>query len=109
MKIQQQGIKTTAVVNSIKLIKINKSYFNKIQLQYRDLNGVDHTVHVTTISGKYKRGDVIELCYFRDNPAEYVIAGMLQGQWIGLLFFILLLAFMIFASFKLDEMFQTVK
>lgn len=108
-KIQQQGIKTTAVVASIKSIKINKSTFDKIQLRYSDHNGADHTANITAASGKYKRNDAFELWYLPDNPAAYAVAGMQQGQWAGLIFFILLLAFMIFASFKLDEMVHPVQ
>lgn len=106
-KIKQEGIKTMAVVSSIKLVKINKSFFDKIQLWYRDHTGGDHTAQLTAMSGKYKRSDEFQLWYLRDNPAAYAIAGMQQGQWTALVFFILLLAFMIFASFKLDEMVHT--
>lgn len=103
-RIQQQGIQTTAVVAGIKTMKISKSSFEKIQLRYRDHNGTDHTAHITATPGKYKRSDGFKLWYLRDEPAAYVVAGMQQGQWTGLVFFILLLAFMIFASFKLEEM-----
>lgn len=106
-KIKQDGIETMAVVSSIKLVKINKSSFDKIQLRYRDHTGADHTAQITTMSGKYKRSDVFQLWYLRDNPASYAISGTQQGQWTALIFFILLLAFMIFASFKLDEMVHT--
>lgn len=108
-KIQQQGIKTTAVVGSIKSIKINKSTFDKIQLRYRDHNGADHTVNITATAGKYDRSDEFQLWYLPDNPAAYAVAGMQQGQWAGLVFFIVLLAFMIFASVKLHEMVHAVQ
>lgn len=105
--IEQNGITTNGVITKIVLTRINKSRFEKVLLQYRDNHGNDHVAKATVMPGKFKRGETVPIIYLEQKPSAYSIKGMQQGQWFGLIFLILILAFMIFASFKLQEMVET--
>jgi hypothetical protein len=103
-KVLRQGIKTFAVITSIKLMRYHKGRADSIVLQYRDNNNIDHIASATVSPGKYKRGDKLKISYLEDKPGEYALEDMHQGYWAMLIFSILLLAFTIFASYKLNEM-----
>ncbi|MES2849155.1 MAG: hypothetical protein V4685_08870 [Bacteroidota bacterium] len=51
----------------------------------------------------YRPGNAMRLKYLVNKPFRYVIDGMQQDQWVILIVSILLLAFTIFASYKIDE------
>ena len=104
--VKQHGIKTQAVITHITLINFSKGASDNLTLEYNDNTGTRHLAKATTVPGQYKPGDTMALRYLNNKPSHYTIDGMQQGQWVILIFCILLLAFTIFASYKLDEMVQ---
>jgi hypothetical protein len=104
--VQKHGINTHAVITHIALIKFSRGTSDNLTLEYSDSTGTRHAAKATTVPGQYKPGDTMPLKYLSDKPSCYTIDGMQQGQWVILVFCILLLAFTIFASFKIDEMLQ---
>ena len=105
--VKQHGIKTQAVITHISLIKFSKGASDSLTLEYKDSTDTRHLAKVTTVPGQYKPGDSMPLRYLNNKPSHYTIDGMEQGQWAILIFCMLLLAFTIFASYKIDEMVQS--
>jgi len=105
--IKQRGIKTQVVITHITLINFSKGASDNLTLEYNDSTGIRHRAQATTVPGQYKPGDTTPLRYLDNKPSYYTIDGMEQGQWVILVFCILLLAFSIFASYKIDEMVQS--
>jgi len=102
--IQKKGIQTNAVVTHTRLIRHSKGSSDSVTLAYADSTGTWHTAKATTAPGHYKVGNTVPLKYQQEKPSRYVLDGMLQGQWFLFIFSVLLLAFGIFASYKVDEM-----
>lgn len=102
--IKKHGIQTNAIVTHIRLNKYNKGSSDSVTLEYADSSGTRHAAKLTTAPGHYKIGNTMPLKYQHEKPSRYVLDGMLQGQWFLFIFSVLLLAFAIFASFKVDEM-----
>ena len=102
--IKKHGIQTNAIVTHIRLIKYSKGSSDSVTLAYADKAGIWHTAKATTTPGHYKVGNTISLKYQQDKPSRYILNGMLQGQWFLFIFSVLLLAFAIFASYKVNEM-----
>jgi hypothetical protein len=102
--IKKHGIKTNAVITHITLIKFSKGSSDNLTLEYKDSAGTRHVAKATTLPGQYKPGDMMPLKYLHNKPSHYTIEGMQQGQWVILVFCILLLVFTIFASYKLNQM-----
>lgn len=100
----RNGTHTQGVVTQIALLHFSKGSFDNVVLEYQDSNGKYHAAKITTTPGQYNRGDAIPLKYLQHKPSQYIIDGMKQGQWGILIFSALLLAFMIFASFKICEL-----
>ncbi|MEO5946271.1 MAG: DUF3592 domain-containing protein [Chitinophagaceae bacterium] len=103
--ILQKGSKITAEVNSIKTMRHYKGanldvvifwYLPPGALQY--LSGM-----VKTNVGHYKRGQQFEIYYLLDKPHKYAVPGS-KGEWMMLLFCLLIFLFVLFGSFKLYEM-----
>ncbi|MFT3681646.1 MAG: hypothetical protein QM791_15350 [Ferruginibacter sp.] len=103
-KIKQQGIKAHGIITQVTFVHFSKGSFDKIQVAYKDDKGIYHTANASTTPGQYKPGDTMPVTYRKDKPAEYTMDGMPQGQWALLIFSALLLAFTIFASFKINEL-----
>jgi hypothetical protein len=104
--VERHGIETIAEITHIALQKSSKGSSDRLTLEYSDNTGKRHAATASTLAGQYKPGSTMPLKYLRHNPSHYTIEGMQQGQWVILIFCILLLAFAIFASFKIDEMLQ---
>jgi hypothetical protein len=102
--IKENGIQTDAVVTHIRLIRHSKGSSDSVKLEYADGSGNRHAAKVTTAPGHYKIGNTVPLKYQQQKPSRYIIDGMLQGQWFLFILSVLLFAFAIFASFKVDEM-----
>lgn len=104
--IDKHGIKTNALITQVRLLKFSKGSLDSLTLEYADDTGKQHKAKASTAPGQYKQGDTLPLKYLSKKPSRYVIAGMPQGQWFLLIFCVILLAFAIFASYKIDELVQ---
>jgi len=102
--IKKHGIQTNAIVTQIRLNKHSKGSSDSVTLEYADSSGTRHAAKVTTAPGHYKIGNTMPLKYQQQKPSRYVLDGMLQGQWFLFIFSVLLFAFAIFASYKVNEM-----
>lgn len=103
-RIQQHGIKTYGVVTHITVQYFSKGSAEKLALQYKDNTGTGYSASATVTRGRYKTGDRMSLVYLPAKPSQYVIDGTNQGNWIMLIFCILLLLFTVFAVYKINEM-----
>lgn len=101
---EKNGIQTQATVTGIYRVNSSKGSSDSVTFQYQDTSGQWHAGKITTVVGQYAMGDGISLKYSPGKPSLYVIKGMQQGQWVFLIFCLVMLAFMIFASYKLNEM-----
>jgi hypothetical protein len=104
--IEKHGVKTSALIIQIRLFKFSKGSTDSLTLEYSDSTGTRYKAKATAAPGQYRQGDTMALKYLSNKPSAYVIDGMLQGQWFLLIFCILLLAFAIFASYKVNSMVQ---
>jgi hypothetical protein len=102
--IEQHGVRTNAVITFIMPVSFGEGSSDNLILEYTDNTGKCHSAKAMTVQGQYKPGDTMPLRYLNDTPSAYTIDGMQQSHWALLIFCILLLAFAIFASYKLDEM-----
>ncbi|MBL0355697.1 MAG: DUF3592 domain-containing protein [Chitinophagaceae bacterium] len=104
--IQQHGIKTNAVVTNVVTQRHSKGTTDLVSMQYKDLaTGQLYPAKASTQQNQYRPGDSMPLSYLPANPAKYSFD---KGQryWFVLVFCILLLLFMIFAAYKINEMGQ---
>ena len=101
---EKNGMQTHATVTGIYRINSSKGSSDSVTFQYQDTTGQWHAGKISTSVGQYAMGDCIPLKYSPGKPSFYIIKGMQQGQWVLLIFCLLILAFMIFASYKLNEM-----
>lgn len=104
---EKNGIQTQATVTGIYRLNSSKGSSDSVTFQYQDSTGQWHTGKITTGADQYGIGDGIPLKYSPGKPSFYVIKGMQQGQWVFLIFCLVMLAFMIFASYKLNEMVES--
>lgn len=104
--IAQRGVKTHAVITHITVVNFSRNSSDSLTLEYSDSTGARHAAKATTIAGQYRPGDTMLLKYLDNKPSHYTIDGMEQGQWVILIVGILLLAFTIYASYKIDELVQ---
>jgi len=105
--IEQHGIKTNAVVTHIRPIRSGRNWSDKLTLEYKDNRGTSHSAKATTVKGHLKAGNTMSLKYSNNKPSAYSIDGTQKGDWVLLIVWILLLAYTIYASFKIDEMIQS--
>lgn len=105
--IAKHGIKTNAVITHIRMIRFSKSTIDKLTLEYTDYTGTRHPAKATTVPGHYKTGNTMPLKYLDNKPSAYTIDDTQQGDWVLLIVCVLLLAFTIFASYKIDELVQS--
>ena len=105
--IEKYGIKTNAVVTHIRSIRSGRNWSDKLTLEYTDYTGIRHSAKATTVPGHYKTGNTMPLKYLDNKPSAYAIDNTQQGDWVLLVVCILLLAFTIFASYKIDELVQS--
>jgi hypothetical protein len=106
-RIAKHGIKTNAVITHIRMIRFSKSTSDKLTLEYTDNKGTRHSTKATTVPGHYKTGNTMPLKYLDNKPSAYAIDNTQQADWVLLVVCILLLAFTIFASYKIDELVQS--
>lgn len=105
--IHKKGIKTNAVITQITLNRSSKGSSQSLIMEYADRTGIRYTAKATITTGQYQHGNIMPLKYLDNKPSQYAIDGMLQGQWFILVFLVVLLAFAIFASYKINEMAQS--
>lgn len=101
-RIQQKGIATHAIVTKTALRKYSKSSMDDVTFIYRDLTGKAYYAKANTAPGKYTIGDHVDIKYLHEDPSQYSFDWG-KGYLFLLVFCLILLAFMIYASFKLSE------
>jgi len=104
--IQQHGITTDAFILNVTTRRMNKTSMDILTLEYTDTAGRRHPAKATVTAGKYRTGQRMPIKYLRENPTQYAF-GDSSGYWFVLIFCILLFGFMIFASYKINEMVQS--
>lgn len=104
---EKNGQQTQAAVTGIYRLNSSKGTSDVVTFQYQDTTGQWHAGKITTGVGQYAIGDSIPLKYSPGKASFYIIKGMEQGQWVLLIFCLLILIFMIFASYKLNEMVES--
>ncbi len=102
--VQKHGIQTAAIVVDLIANIYNQNRTDTIVLQFQDSTGAWQTAKATVVPGQYKPGDRVPLKYLERQPTLYSINGMQTGQWVLLIFSILLLVVMIVASFMLGQL-----
>jgi len=103
--IKQYGITTDAYILHIVTRSFNKNRMDILTLEYKDTAGRLHPAKASIQVGKYRVGQRIPIKYNPQNPAHYAFDNV-SGYWFILIFCILLFLFMIFASYKINEMVQ---
>lgn len=103
--IKKTGIHTNGTITSIRTVRIKSSLTDMITIEYKDrATGRSYNGKATSQSGKYKRGDLMEVAYLPSNPAKYAIT---KGAYtIMLVFCIIIFLFVLFAVYKINEMVQ---
>ena len=103
--IQQHGVRTDAIITSIRTVHSSKGSTDIIGLEYRDIAGNRYPAKTNSSPGKYRTGQRLPLSYLAEKPASYAI-GIGNGYWVLLILCVLILLFTIFASYKINEMLQ---
>ena len=78
-----------------------------LTLEYKDrLTNHPYNGRATVRHQKYKLGDTMPVIYLLDNPSKYAV-DLKTAYWVVLIFCILLLLFIVFAVYKINEMVQS--
>jgi hypothetical protein len=100
----KEGIAVDAVIRQVVAQRFNRTSMDMLTLEYPDAaTGHIYPAKATTLPGKYRAGDTMPLWYLSNDPSKYALDNG-KGYWGVLIFCILLLAFTIFASIKINEM-----
>ncbi len=108
-RIRKIGVSSTAVVTNIVTSRYsrNAAKTDRMQVQYQcRVHGQFHDASFTEFHGKYKMGDHVPVLYLPEQPSKIVVSKK-RGYWLSLIFSILILLFMVFAVYKIDEMVQS--
>lgn len=99
--IKKYGITTDAFILNIVTRRFNKNSMDILTLEYKDAAGRCHPAKATIQVGKFRVGQRMPIKYLPQNPAQYAFDNI-SGYWFVLVICILLLLFMIFASYKIN-------
>lgn len=104
--IAREGVTTNGTVSGVIKYQSHRAVLEKVLLEYVDVaSGLRYSATTTAVIGTYKPGDLIPVTYLGEKPQAYSFDKG-QGYWGLLIFSIVLFLFMIFASFKINEMVQ---
>lgn len=107
-RIRKIGVSSTGVVTNILTSRYsrNAAKTDRVQVQYQcRIHGQFHHANITEFHGKYKMGDHVPVLYLPEQPSKIVVSRK-RGYWLMLIFGILILLFMVFAVYKIDEMIE---
>lgn len=105
-KISTTGVATNGWVTQVDKFRSHRAVLEKVSLEYADVaTGLRYPATTTAGIGTYKQGDLIPVTYLGQEPQKYSFDKG-QGYWGLLVFSIVLFLFMIFASFKINELVQ---
>lgn len=104
-KIRKDGISTSGVVTHIHTTRrFRGPTIDRVHTRYDSLTaGQYHEANFVTTHRKYRIGQSIPVKYFPGKPDKIVVAEK-RGYWPMLIFSIVILAFVFFAVYKIDEM-----
>lgn len=106
-RILHTGASTTAEISHIKTQRYYKGgTYDRVLFIYLPAGAGQYVEgQFNTKMGKHKRGERLEIFYMPQQPQKYAVPGS-KGEVFFLTFTILILLFVIFACFKIDEMLQ---
>lgn len=104
-KIRKTGISTTGIVTAIHTTRYHRGpTTDRVHTRYNsNINGQYHEASFVTAHRKYRVGQSIPVKYLPEKPDKIVVSEK-RGYWPMLIFSIVLLVFIVFASFKIYEM-----
>ncbi len=104
-KIRKEGISTSGVVTHIHTTRMRRGpTTDRVHTRYSSIiAGQYHEANFVTTHKKYHIGQTVPVKYLPEKPDKIVVAQK-RGYWIMLIFSILILLFMFFAVYKIDEM-----
>ncbi|HQW83458.1 MAG TPA: hypothetical protein PK987_03305 [Ferruginibacter sp.] len=104
-KIIREGVKTIAEVKQVLRRRVYKGgNYDRVIFWYRPDGVRQYQVgEFISTAGKYRSGNNIDVYYLPQQPEKYAAPGSKYQIWI-LLFLLVLVAFVIYACIKIDEM-----
>lgn len=104
-KVKKNGVYTNAVILHISTIRTRPGgAIDILTLEYKDrATGHPYKGRATVTSQKYKVGDAMPIIYLPATPSKYALDTK-KAYWAVLIFCILLLLFVVFAVYKINEM-----
>ena len=107
-KIKKHGIYTDAVVKDIRRLRMPKGgSVDILIMEYKDRSsGLPYKAKATVSPMKYKIGETMTVAYLPNQPSKYAIDTK-GGYWFILIFCIILFLFVIFAVYKINEMYKS--
>jgi hypothetical protein len=107
-KIKKEGVHTNGVVKHITTIRTGRGgAMDILTIEYKDrATGQPYKGRATVTPYKYKVGDTMAVVYLADKPSKYAIDTK-KAYWAVLIFCIILLLFVFFAVYKINEMVQS--
>jgi uncharacterized integral membrane protein len=104
-KIKKNGVYTNGIIIHISTIRTRPGgAIDILTLEYKDrATGNPYKGKATVTHQKYKVGDTMPLIYLPGTPSKYAIDTK-KAYWAVLIFCMLLLLFVVFAVYKINEM-----
>ncbi|WP_298717112.1 DUF3592 domain-containing protein [Chitinophaga sp.] len=103
-RIRLHGISTTGTITNIKTTRYSRGpVSDRVHVRYDGLSGQGHTASFVSKHGKYRSGRTVPVKYLPEKPDKIIVEAK-RGYWSMLVFTILLMLFIIFAVYKIDEM-----
>ncbi|MBC7875331.1 MAG: hypothetical protein H7Y01_15125 [Ferruginibacter sp.] len=107
-KIKKNGVQTNGVIKHINRIRmVRGGSMDILTIEYKDgATGQPYKAKATVSPGKYQIDDTMAIVYLPGKPSKYAIDTK-KAYWAILIFCIILLLFVLFAIYKIDEMVKT--
>lgn len=104
-RIRKSGISATGTVTRVQSVRRTKGpTTDRVFVRFGSIvPGQFHEANFVTRHRRYHSGDAIPVKYLPEKPDKIVVASR-RGYWFMLVFSLLLLAFVVFAVYKIDEM-----
>lgn len=104
-KIRKEGISTTGIVAHIHTTRYQRGpATDRVHVRYNSvIHGQYHTANFVASHNKYRTGQSIPVKYLPEKPDKIIVAKT-RGYWLMLIFSIVLLLFVFFAVYKIDQM-----
>ncbi|WP_341837910.1 DUF3592 domain-containing protein [Chitinophaga pollutisoli] len=104
-RIRRHGNATTGTVTYVQTNRYPRGpATDRVYVRYDSrISGQYHTAFFVSKHGKYRSGQAVPVKYLHEKPDKIVVEKE-RGYWIMLVFTILLMLFVFFAVYKIDEM-----